>query len=145
MLLLGLVLLGATGAFAGLLIAYNTSGPDYTVTMFNNTLGTLNSRQAFLAGIALALVFCLSLAITIGGARLQRRRRVARAAVRREAASARAQRDELAARLKADEALDDSSMTTVGSDASSQPAMVPENGSMSNTPKSRRMPHVFGH
>ncbi|MDT9688880.1 hypothetical protein Q5762_11055 [Streptomyces sp. P9(2023)] len=31
MLLLGLLLLGATGAFIGLLIADNTGGPEYTV------------------------------------------------------------------------------------------------------------------
>jgi membrane protein implicated in regulation of membrane protease activity len=148
MLLLGLVLLGATGAFTGLLVAYNTAGPEYTVTMFGNTLGTLNTLQAFLAGIALALLFCLSLAMMFGGARMQRRRRSAQRAARREAASAVAQRDELAARLKDDEAFDDSSRTTIttaGSDASPQVTTVPGNGSAPNAPRRRRMPHVFGH
>jgi hypothetical protein len=141
MLILGLLLLGATGAFAGLLIAYNSSGgPDYTVTMFSNTLGTLNTLQAFLAGIALTLVFCLSLAMTVGGAGYRRRRRAARLAERREAARARAERDALAARLGDDEVLaGDPAMA--GSDAGAQAAD-------SSAPSSRRhihMPHVFGH
>jgi signal transduction histidine kinase len=100
MFLLGLVLLGATGAFTGLLIAYNSAGgPDYTVTMFGHTLGTLNTLQAFLAGIALTLVFCLSLAMINVGARHMRRRAASRRAALREASQARAERDELAARL----------------------------------------------
>jgi hypothetical protein len=141
MLILGLLLLGATGAFAGLLIAYNSSGgPDYTVTMFSNTLGTLNTLQAFLAGIALTLVFGLSLAMTVGGAGYRRRRRSARLAERREAGRARAERDALAARLGDDEVpAGDPAMA--GSDAGSRAAD-------SSAPSSRRhihMPHVFGH
>lgn len=104
MFLLGLLLLCATGAFTGLLIAYNTGGgPDYTVTMFGNTLGTLNSLEIFVAGIVLALLFCLSLAMILGGGVMRRRRRIARRAERREAAQARAERDEMAARLDADQ------------------------------------------
>ena len=80
LLLLGLALLAATGAFVGLLIAYNPSGPDYTVMMFGNSLGTLTSLQIFLAGIALTLVFCLGLWMTVlGAARMRRRRLVQRA------------------------------------------------------------------
>ncbi|HWG23768.1 hypothetical protein [Actinospica sp.] len=74
LLLVGLVLLAATGAFAGLVIAYNQAGPDYTVVMFGNTLGTLTSMQIFLAGIALTLVFCLGLWMVALGARTRRRR-----------------------------------------------------------------------
>lgn len=69
MLLLGLLLLGATGAFAGLLVAENRSGgPDYAVTMYGNDLGTVNTLGAFLAYIALTLLFCLALAMVTGGA-----------------------------------------------------------------------------
>jgi hypothetical protein len=101
MLLLGLVLLAATGAFTGLLISENwAGGPDYTVTMFNHTLGTLNSLQIFLAAIALTLVFCLGLAMAGWGARYARRRRVTRRATLREAQRTRAERDALAARLE---------------------------------------------
>ena len=138
MLILGLLLLGATGAFAGLLIAYNSSGgPDYTVTMFSNTLGTLNTLQAFLAGVALTLVFCLSLAMVAGGAGVRRRRRAVRRTERRDAARARAERDALAARLGDDGA------------PASDPAMAgSEAGDSSASSSSRRhihMPHVFGH
>jgi len=76
MLLLGLLLLGATGAFAGLLVAENRSGgPDYAVTMYGNDLGTVNTLGAFLAGIALTLLFCLALAMVTGGAGHARRRK----------------------------------------------------------------------
>ncbi|WP_329123750.1 hypothetical protein [Streptomyces sp. NBC_01353] len=84
MLLIGLLLLAAAGAFTGLVIAENRSGgPDYTVTMFDNTLGTVNTLGAFLAGIGMTLVFFIALALIFGG--LARRRR--RAATPRHAAS----------------------------------------------------------
>jgi hypothetical protein len=87
MLLLGLLLLGATGAFAGLLVAENRSGgPDYAVTMYGNDLGTVNTLGAFLAGIALTLVFCLALAMVTGGANHARRRKAELRRMRREAA-----------------------------------------------------------
>jgi hypothetical protein len=87
MLLLGILLLGATGAFAGLLVSENHSGgPDYAVTMFGNDLGTVNTLGAFLAGIALALVFCLGLALVAGGANQARRRKAELRRMRREAA-----------------------------------------------------------
>jgi hypothetical protein len=105
MLILGLLLLAATGAFTGLLISENwAGGPDYTVTMFGNTLGTLNSLEIFISGIVLTLIFCVGLSMARGGAGHARRRHVARAiAVRdaeRDAEQARAERDELAARLE---------------------------------------------
>ncbi len=104
MLLLGLLLLAATGVFTGLLASENwAGGPDYTVTMFGNTLGTLNSVQIFLAGIALTLVFCLGVAMAALGGRRMRRRRAARHAAVREATRARAERDALAARLDAEQ------------------------------------------
>lgn len=100
MLLLGLVLLGAAGAFAGLLVAQNTTaGPDYSVSLFGFDLGRLSLPQAFLAGIALALIFSLGLALAVGSMLRARHRRVARLAERREASRLRAERDELAARL----------------------------------------------
>jgi hypothetical protein len=87
MLLLGLVLLGATGAFAGLLISENSSGgPEYAVTMFGNDLGTVNTLGAFLSGIALTLVFCLALAMMMSGTARHRRRNRELRTMRREAA-----------------------------------------------------------
>jgi hypothetical protein len=130
-LLLGILLLGATGAFAGLLIAYNSAGgPDYTVVMFGNTLGTLTSLQVFLAGIALTLVFCLGLLMVFGGASGLRRRRAARLAEHREAQAVLARRDALAAgdvpqaEMKPDERAPEVSVSA---------------------PRRHHRPHVFGH
>ncbi|MER7757966.1 hypothetical protein [Kitasatospora sp. NPDC097643] len=65
MLLLGLLLMSAAGAFAGLLIADNLSGgPDYQVTVLGNDLARLDGLEIFLFGLALALVFCIGLALT---------------------------------------------------------------------------------
>lgn len=74
-MLLGLVLILGAGAFTGLVIGYNTAGgPDYTVVMFGNTLGTLNSLEIFVAGIALALIFCLGIVAVVFGTRMRRAR-----------------------------------------------------------------------
>ncbi|MFF3071913.1 hypothetical protein ACFVSN_00905 [Kitasatospora sp. NPDC057904] len=74
MLLLGLLLMAASGTFSGLLIADNLSGgPDYQVTILGNDLVTLNSLGVFLSGAALSLLFCLGLAL-IGLARRASRR-----------------------------------------------------------------------
>ncbi|MFD9685020.1 hypothetical protein ACFWXO_04590 [Kitasatospora sp. NPDC059088] len=75
LLLLGLLLTAASGTFAGLLIADNLSGgPEYQVTVLGNDLVTLNSLGVFLSGVALALLFCLGLAL-IGLTRRAPRRR----------------------------------------------------------------------
>jgi hypothetical protein len=133
MLLLGILLLGATGAFTGLLIAYNTGGgPDYTVTMFNNDLVTLNSLEIFIAGLALALIFCLSLAMCFGGASYRRHRRTARIAERREAARAIAERDALAAGTQPDGLTEET------------PATASANTTTTET-RRRHRPQVFGH
>ncbi|MFI8084414.1 hypothetical protein ACIF6L_26890 [Kitasatospora sp. NPDC086009] len=66
MLLLGLLLMAAAGAFTGLLIADNLNGgPDYQVSVLGSDLVTLNSLAIFLAGVALALLFCLGLALIV--------------------------------------------------------------------------------
>ncbi|MFE4519681.1 hypothetical protein ACFRMQ_36530 [Kitasatospora sp. NPDC056783] len=82
MLLLGLLLMAASGAFVGLLIADNLSGgPDYQATIFGTDLVTLNSLSIFLAGLALGLIFCLGLAMMWLSRRAPRRaRRVGTAA-----------------------------------------------------------------
>ncbi|MFJ3791586.1 hypothetical protein [Kitasatospora sp. NPDC090091] len=73
MLLLGLLLMATTGAFAGLLIADNLDGgPDYTATVLGNDVATLSSLGIFLAGIALALLFCLGLAMIVRARRAHR-------------------------------------------------------------------------
>lgn len=158
MFLLGLLLLAATGAFTGLLIAYNTSGgPDYTVTMFGNTLGTLNSLAIFCAGIVLSLIFCFGLFLMFGGAALARRRRVARRADRRDARAARAERDALAARFDEGEgyagdqtyagdqryAGDEGYIGQPG--ATSRRDVAAEDTAATGAPRRHRRLHVFGH
>ncbi|MYV97389.1 hypothetical protein [Streptomyces sp. SID3343] len=96
MFLLGLLLAACAAAFAALLIAYNTSGgPEYTVTMFDNDMVTLNSLAIFCAGLALGLIFSLGMLMMGGKARMSRSRRnrdrraVDSAALERENAEAR--------------------------------------------------------
>lgn len=63
MLILGVLLLAAVGAFTGLLIADNLSGgPEYTVSVLGQDIATLNTLAVFCSGLALALLFCLGLA-----------------------------------------------------------------------------------
>lgn len=65
---LGLLLLAATGAFAGLAIADNLSGgPEYTVSVLDHDIATMNTLAVFCSGLALALIFCLGLAWAVRG------------------------------------------------------------------------------
>nr|BFD86131.1 hypothetical protein StreXyl84_55320 [Streptomyces sp. Xyl84] len=69
MLLIGLLLLAATGAFTGLAIAGNMSGgPRYTVSILGNDIVTMNTLAIFSTGLALALLFCLGLSLLAGAA-----------------------------------------------------------------------------
>ncbi|MFF4803945.1 hypothetical protein ACFY1U_37150 [Streptomyces sp. NPDC001351] len=69
MLLIGLLLLGATVAFTVLAIAGNTAGgPDYTVSVLDHHIATMNTLAVFSSGLALALIFCLALATAVSGA-----------------------------------------------------------------------------
>jgi hypothetical protein len=79
MLIIGLLLLAATGAFIGLVIAYNLSGgPEYTVAIFGESVVTLNALAVFCSGLALALLFCLGLALARGGTVHRRHHRAPR-------------------------------------------------------------------
>lgn len=76
MLLIGLLLLAATGAFTGLVIAYNLSGgPEYTVSVFGQDIATMNTLAIFCSGLALALIFCGGLAVAMNRAAHGRHRR----------------------------------------------------------------------
>ncbi|EKX66200.1 hypothetical protein Sipo8835_19120 [Streptomyces ipomoeae] len=69
MLLIGLLLLAVTGAFTGLAIADNLSGgPEYSVSVLGNDIATMNSLAVFSSGLALALLFCLGVALAMNGA-----------------------------------------------------------------------------
>lgn len=76
MLFLGLLLLGATGAFTGLAIADNLGGgPEYTVSVLGHQIATMNTLAIFSSGLALALIFCLGVAVMMGAATHRRHRR----------------------------------------------------------------------
>jgi hypothetical protein len=85
MLLLGLLIVAAAVAFAIVVTADNLGGgPHYSVNLFDHHLATVNTLGAFLAGIALTLVFCLGLLIMTAGARREHRRNSELRAARRE-------------------------------------------------------------
>lgn len=74
MLLIGLLLLGATGAFTALAIAGNLSGgPEYTVSVLDHHIATMNTLAIFSSGLALALIFCLALAMVSGASHRRHR------------------------------------------------------------------------
>ncbi|CAN3978036.1 hypothetical protein [Kitasatospora purpeofusca] len=78
MLLFGLLLVAVVGAFTGLLIAGNLSGgPEYQAAVLGHDLVMLNSLGIFLAGLALALLFCFGL-VLVGAGRSHRRARAVR-------------------------------------------------------------------
>lgn len=67
MLLLGFLLLAATGAFTGLAIADNLGGgPTYSVSVLGHHIATMNGLALFCSGLALALIFSLGLAMMSG-------------------------------------------------------------------------------
>jgi len=102
MLLLGLLLLGSTAAFTGLLIADNYSGgPEATVTLLGNHVATMDSLRIFLSGVALALIFSLGCAMVLVAGGQARRRRTELVRVRADARRTAAERDALAERLEA--------------------------------------------
>ena len=108
MLLLGLLLLGSTAAFTGLLIADNYSGgPEATVTLLGNHVATMDSLRIFLSGVALALIFSLGCAMVLVAGGQARRRRSELVRVRADARRTATERDALAERLEAVDASPD--------------------------------------
>lgn len=100
MLILGLLLLAGAGAFTGLAIADNRSGgPDYSVSVLGHSIATMNTLEIFCAGLALALIFCLGVAMAMGGGVSRRHTSRKLTEARRSAADNAKERDALAARL----------------------------------------------
>jgi hypothetical protein len=65
-----LIIAAVAAAFAGLLIADNQGGgPQYHVTVLHHVLCTVSTLDAFVSGLALALVFGLALGFGFGGKR----------------------------------------------------------------------------
>lgn len=116
MLVLGLLLVLASAAGTALLISYNhAGGPEQTIVMFGRDWLSVTPLQAFIAGLGLALVFCLGAWMV---ASTERRRRATRSeyrAVRREARSATRERDKLARELAdRDERVSDAPTPPIG-------------------------------
>ena len=62
MLVVGLVLIILSVAFGAAAIAFNASaGSAVQVTMFGQDWATLNPVQVFIAGFAVAIIFCIGI------------------------------------------------------------------------------------
>ncbi len=124
MFLLGMLLVGATAAFVALAIVENFSvgGRGTSVTMLGQHIATLNALETFLAGLALALVFCFGLTMMTGGALWMRMRR------RRLARHAQGDQEAMAAR-----------------DTQGQPTTAEAATTTPGKPRHRHGLHLFGH
>ncbi|MFG2858593.1 hypothetical protein ACGFZ9_50095 [Streptomyces mirabilis] len=136
---LGLLLLAATAAFTGLAISDNLGGgPQYTVSVLGNDIATMTTLAIFCAGLALALIFSLSLWMAVSGAMSRRTRRI----------RIRDERDVLAARLSESEAAAGSQASaTTGQAGPVAPTLATSEPAGSSAPqrhRGRRI-HIFGH
>src|SRR6266516_8197016 len=87
------------------LIAYNGSGgPEHTVVLFGRDLVNVTATQAFIAGIVVALVFCLGVWMVASTSRRRAAIRSDYRAVRRQARATAAERDQLARELERERA-----------------------------------------
>jgi len=132
MLILGLLLLVVSGAAGVLLIAYNTGGTEQTVTMFGRDLASVNMMEAFVAGLIVAAVFLLAIAMIMSAGRRAKENRARYREVRREAREAARERDKLAKQLATEEDRRDHEPATetmvtppIGTPAASAPAGAP--------------------
>jgi uncharacterized membrane protein len=103
MLILGLLLLVVSGAAGVLLIAYNNGGPEQTVTMFGQDWTSATMMEAFIAGLVVAAVFLLAIAMIMSAGRRAKENRSRYHEVRREARQASRERDKLAEQLRKEE------------------------------------------
>jgi hypothetical protein len=102
-MVLGLLLVLLSGGAVALLTAYNRSGgPDYSITMLDREIATVNAMQIFYAGVVLTLVFCLGLWLMAMSARRGRAMRAEIRAARHDAQTAAAERDRLANQVSSD-------------------------------------------
>ena len=108
MVLLGLLLLVASGAAVVLLLVDNMSEDAvFAVTLLGSELATVDAPTIFVAGLVLAAAFCLGLALVAVGSRRARGRRAAMRDAQLRADEAAAERDALASRVADDSRTDD--------------------------------------
>jgi hypothetical protein len=103
MLILGLLLVVVSGAAGVLLIAYNNGGAEQTVTMFGRDWTSATIMEAFVAGMVVAAVFLLGVAMILSASRRARANRARYHEVRHEAKVAARERDKLAKQLRDEE------------------------------------------
>jgi uncharacterized membrane protein len=124
MLLIGLLILVAAAAFAGVLISENWGGGTFAIKGFGHVLGHYTLAQIFISGIVLTAIFFFGLWAASVSTRLRRRassrRRAESRAAREEHDELVAERDKLARELAAAERT-----APVAATATGQPAYVP--------------------
>jgi hypothetical protein len=100
MLILGLLLVVLSVAAVALLLAYNSAGgPEQMIGLFGRDWWSVNAMEAFVAGLALALLFSLGLWLMVSTGRRMRAARAEYRSARRETRVVAAERDELAEQL----------------------------------------------
>jgi uncharacterized membrane protein len=108
MLLIGLLILVAAAAFAGVLISENWGGGTFAIKGFGHVLGHYTLAQIFISGIVLTAIFFFGLWAASVSTRLRRRassrRRAESRAAREEHDELLAERDNLARELAAQRA-----------------------------------------
>jgi uncharacterized membrane protein len=127
MLLIGLLILVAAAAFAGVLISENWGGGTFAIKGFGHVLGHYTLAQIFISGIALTAIFFFGLWAASVSTRLRRRassrRRAENRAAREEHDELVAERDKLSRELAAAQRAGASAPTSTL--ATGQPAYVP--------------------
>jgi hypothetical protein len=105
MLLIGLLILVAAAAFAGVLISENWGGGTFAIKGFGHVLGHYTLAQIFISGIVLTAIFFFGVWAASVSTRIRRRassrRRAESRAAREEHDELVAERDQLAGELAA--------------------------------------------
>jgi uncharacterized membrane protein len=108
MLIIGLLIVVAAAAFAGVVVSENWGGGTYAVKGFGHVLGHYTLAQIFLSGVVLTAIFFFGLWAASVSTRLRRRassrRRTDARAAREEHDELVAERDRLARELAAQRA-----------------------------------------
>ncbi|MGH3345312.1 MAG: hypothetical protein ACRDPK_21090 [Carbonactinosporaceae bacterium] len=74
MLMIGFLLMVASGSLACLLVVHNASGgPSYQVELLGRVVADVSPVEAFLAGLALALTFCFGVSLITASFRRRHR------------------------------------------------------------------------
>jgi uncharacterized membrane protein len=134
MLLIGLLILVAAAAFAGVLISENWGGGTFAIKGFGHVLGHYTLAQIFISGIVLTAIFFFGLWAASVSTRIRRRassrRRAEGRAAREEHDELVAERDRLARELAAAQrtapgATAPGATARVAATTTGQPAYVP--------------------